>query len=293
MDKRKNNKFKKSKNFKRKFNNDHGDGHNDNDVQQQNSGGQLIETGENEQPLTTIEDYDHDNPDSLKNMTNSNDKIFNPKRFRNVTNQSKRLIIILERANLEIVKNKEKFELLNTDDHQNLIKKFKKDPMFCRPDILHQCLLMLFDSPLNRAGLLQVYVHSEQNVLIEINPQTRVPRTFKRFAFLMVQLLHKLSVRASNSSDKLMRVIKNPITLHLPVGCRRIGTTFKSANLVKPKELVPNDNQPIAIVIGAMAHGNVEVDYTESDVSISQYPLSAALACTKICSAFEEAWEIF
>ncbi|XP_046910618.2 ribosomal RNA small subunit methyltransferase NEP1 [Dermatophagoides farinae] len=288
MDKKKIKKFNKSKNFKRKFNDDH-----NNDDAQHDSGGQDIETGENEQPTTTIQNYDHDNPDSMKNVTESKDKIFNPKRFKNVTNQSKRLIIILERANLEVVKNKQKFELLNTDDHQNLIKKFKKDPMFCRPDILHQCLLMLFDSPLNRAGLLQVYVHTEQNVLIEINPQTRVPRTFKRFAFLMVQLLHKLSVRATNTSDKLMRVIKNPITSHLPVGCRRIGTSFKCSNLIKPKDLVPKDDQPLVIVIGAMAHGNVQVDYTEYDVSISQYPLSAALACTKICSAFEEVWEIF
>lgn len=44
---------------------------------------------------------------------------------------------------------------------------------------------MLFDSPLNRAGLLQVYVHTTNNVLIEINPQTRIPRTFKRFAGLI------------------------------------------------------------------------------------------------------------
>lgn len=44
---------------------------------------------------------------------------------------------------------------------------------------------MLFDSPLNRAGLLQVYIRTQQNVLIEINPQTRFPRTFKRFSGLM------------------------------------------------------------------------------------------------------------
>lgn len=44
---------------------------------------------------------------------------------------------------------------------------------------------MLMDSPLNRAGLLQVYIHTEKNVLIEINPQTRIPRTYKRFAGLM------------------------------------------------------------------------------------------------------------
>jgi hypothetical protein len=44
---------------------------------------------------------------------------------------------------------------------------------------------MLLDSPLNRAGLLQVYIKTEKNVLIEVNPQIRIPRTFKRFAGLM------------------------------------------------------------------------------------------------------------
>ena len=45
--------------------------------------------------------------------------------------------------------------------------------------------MMLLDSPLNRAGLLQVYIHTERNVLIELHPQTRIPRTFDRFCGLM------------------------------------------------------------------------------------------------------------
>lgn len=48
------------------------------------------------------------------------------------------------------------FELLNCDDHGNALKKQNRDLGSCRPDIVHQCLLMLLDSPLNRAGLLQV-----------------------------------------------------------------------------------------------------------------------------------------
>ena len=35
--------------------------------------------------------------------------------------------------------------------------------------------------------------------------------------------------------------------------------TFQTKNLVKPIELVPNDETPIAIVIGAMAHGQVKI----------------------------------
>ncbi|KAJ8947044.1 hypothetical protein NQ318_019936 [Aromia moschata] len=206
-------------------------------------------------------------------------------------NQEKRLIIILESAQLESVKVGNKFELLNCDDHANILKSNNRDVGSCRPDITHQCLLMLFDSPLNRAGLLQVYVHTANNVLIEINPQTRVPRTFKRFAGLMVQLLHKFSIRAE-SGPKLLKVIKNPITDHLPVGIRKISMSFSAKRVVHCKELVPKTEDPIAIVVGAMARGSLDLDYTEDTISISNYPLSAALTCTKLCSAFEEAWNI-
>lgn len=169
---------------------------------------------------------------------------------------------------------------------------------------------MLLDSPLNRAGLLQVYVHTNNNVLIEINPQTRIPRTFKRFAGLMgtfysrlnilktlflyflVQLLHKFAVRASDGNMKLLKVIKNPIVDHLPVGVKKIGTSFSSKEIVKCKDLIPENEDPIVFVIGAMAHGKLNVDYTEDTISISNYPLSAALTCTKLCSAFEEAWGV-
>lgn len=49
-------------------------------------------------------------------------------------------------------------------------------------------------------------MHTAKNVLIQINPQVRLPRTFKRFCGLMVQLLQKLSIRATNGPDKLLKV---------------------------------------------------------------------------------------
>ena len=41
---------------------------------------------------------------------------------------------------------------------------------------------------------------------MQVNPQVRLPRTFKRFCGLMVQLLQKLSIRATNGPDKLLKV---------------------------------------------------------------------------------------
>ncbi|KAL0985122.1 hypothetical protein UPYG_G00153150 [Umbra pygmaea] len=227
-----------------------------------------------------LEQLDKYDPKPAKHMRSLHDRM-----------TEKRLVVVLEGATLESVKVGKTFELLNCDQHKSMIIKDGRDPGKIRPDIAHQCLLMLMDSPLNRAGLLQVYIHTERNALIEINPQTRIPRTFTRFCGLMVQLLHKLSVRAADGPDRLLKLIKNPVSNHLPVGCVRIGTSFSSGDAVNARSLVPEEG-PAAVVIGAFAHGAVKVDYTDKTVSISNYPLSAALTCAKMCSAFEEVWGV-
>lgn len=140
-----------------------------------------------------------------------------------------------------------------------------------------------------------MYIHTASNVLIEVNPKCRIPRTFKRFAGLMgkeflpynrihhgasllqdpyvhgdlphssregrlgskisplsflctdpltanvfgslpfplcvaraVQLLHKLKVRSADGSETLLKVIKNPISRHLPAGFKCYGTVGHS-----------------------------------------------------------------
>lgn len=182
------------------------------------------------------------------------------------------------------------YELLTSDKHKGLLKKFRKDPSDYRPDITHQCLMMLLDSPLNRAGKLQIYIHTKKNVLIEVNPQTRIPRTFDRFCGLMVQLLHKLSVSAADRPQKLLKVIKNPITDHLPTGCPKFSTSFKGEPLNASDVL--SEERPVVFVIGAIAKGSIDPDYAENCISFSSYPLSAALSCAKLCTAAEEQWGI-
>ena len=74
---------------------------------------------------------------------------------------------------------------MNGDDHHSFLKKHGRDPADMRPDITHQALMALLDSPLNKAGLLRVFIHTANNVLIEVSPHIRIPRTYKRFAGLM------------------------------------------------------------------------------------------------------------
>ncbi|XP_074109795.1 ribosomal RNA small subunit methyltransferase NEP1-like [Cotesia typhae] len=204
-------------------------------------------------------------------------------------NLDKRLIIILENAQLETAKVGKKFELLHSRHDIPLLKKYNRERETTKPEIVHQCLMMLLDSPLNRAGYLQVYIRTDKNVLIEVNPGTRISRTFKRFAGVMAQLLHTNKVRAVGQPVDLLKVIKNPITNYLPANCKKILMSCRAKEFKHPEELVP-DNEPVVIVIGAIEQGQVKTDYTDSTVAINDYSTSAAYISASLCSAFARKW---
>ena len=221
-------------------------------------------------------------------------------------NCPKPIIVLLDQATIETVKNKRGiYELLNCDDHRELCKrKLKVDPNSFRPDILHQELLALLDSPLNKAGLLKVYILTKKKVLIDVHPSIRIPRTYKRFAGLMVQLLHKMKIKAGTESTTLLKVIKNPFAQHLPAGTRCFGMSCKGT-LYSPislaSSLVPSNYQddskqpPTCFIVGAMSTGHILLEdhpYMEKTFSISSYPLSGAAALSRIVTGIEHYWGI-
>jgi len=219
---------------------------------------------------------------------------------------TKRLIVVLSNASLETYKasygggrpgaqREEKYSLLNSDEHIGVMRKMNRDISDARPDITHQCLLTLLDSPINKAGKLQIYIHTAKGVLIEVSPTVRIPRTFKRFAGLMVQLLHRLSIKSTSSQEKLLKVIPQPISQHLPANCRKITLSF-DAPLVRVSEYVSTlgDKESICVFVGAMAKGpdNFADQFVDEKISISNYSLSASVACSKFCHAAEDVWGI-
>jgi len=239
-------------------------------------------------------------------------------RFKVVTKNTskKRLIVVLEGAQLEVVKVfiiflnitreyksyiyikrpkvNDKFELLNCDDHVDILRQSQRDPATVRPDITLQTLTMLYDSPLHRAGYLQVFVHTEKDVLIEVNQETLIPRTFKGFAPLIVKLLNEGEVRSKEDpSLKLLSVIKNPISDHLPVGCKRYALSAAGKPLKNLRDLVPKEEEPVVIAMGTYAFGNLTTDLTEEFFSVSSYPLAANDVCSRLATAFADAWGVF
>ncbi|MCJ1471374.1 18S rRNA pseudouridine methyltransferase [Lambiella insularis] len=218
---------------------------------------------------------------------------------------TKRLIVVLSNASLETFRashggrggpvKDEKYSLLNSDEHIGVMRKMNRDISDARPDITHQCLLTLLDSPVNKAGKLQIYISTAKGMLIEVSPTVRIPRTFKRFAGLMVQLLHRLSIRSTNSQEKLLKVIKNPITDHLPPNCRKVTLSF-DAEVVRVRDYIADlgPKESICVFVGAMAKGvdDFADAFKDDSISISNYSLSASVACSKFCHAAEDVWDI-
>lgn len=206
------------------------------------------------------------------------------------------VIFVLENAQLETAKVGKNYELLNCDDHANFLRRHGKDPALYRPDICHQALLAILDSPMNKAGKLKaLYVHTAKNVLIQVNPQVRLPRTFRRFCGLIVQLLQKLSIRATNGPDKLLKVVKGPVTKYFPPDAQRIGFSHSAKTIVAMHEYVMRPDlggRPLVFVVGAFAHGKIDDSYVDEYISISQFPLSAAYALGRITNALEQRWGI-
>ncbi|KAL0211399.1 hypothetical protein P9112_009697 [Eukaryota sp. TZLM1-RC] len=204
-------------------------------------------------------------------------------------NSGPRLFVVLENCGLETAKTRDRYQLLNSDDHVGYLRKLNRDTGEYRPDIVHQCLMTLLDSPLNKAGLLQVFLRTRRGVIIEVNPQLRIPRTFKRFSALMVQLLHKLSIRAADGPDKLLRIVKAPIEQHLPSGVPKILCSYSATECVNIFDYARSlsNSDPVVFVVGSHAHGKVDIDYHNNEIAISEYPMSGAGCLSRVLTAFE------
>ena len=221
----------------------------------------------------------------------------------NMFNKLKRkLIIILEGASLELGNVKKNPQIINCDDHYKIIKSMKKKLDEFRPDIIHQCLLNLFDSPLNKVGLLQVYIRTNKNILIEINPKTRIPRTFKRFSGLFSQLFLKNEIGIEDNSHKeiflkilntkLEDIIHDIPKILLSEKGRLVDIDTYCKNL--ENNIKENKNKNICFIIGTNPKGDIDpmIKYNDDCISLSSFDLDSNVVCAKICSAFENSWGV-
>ena len=78
--------------------------------------------------------------------------------------------------------------LLDRSYHHSAMKELRESEKRGRPDIVHFALLEALGSPLNKEKLLQIYVHTQNDYVITVNSEARLPRNYDRFVGLLEQL---------------------------------------------------------------------------------------------------------
>ncbi len=94
---------------------------------------------------------------------------------------------------------------------QNLARKGYRVPVekMGRPDIVHNVLLQIIETPLNWEGGLRVFVHTQDDYVISINPKIRLPKNYVRFVGLIEQLFAQK--RVPEKGETLMQLEKGTL----------------------------------------------------------------------------------
>ncbi len=160
-----------------------------------------------------------------------------------------------------------------------------------RPDIVHFALLEALGSPLNREGLLKVYVHTISDKVINIRSDTRLPRNYNRFVGLMEQLFELRSVPPGGEpllwiEDKDLKSLIEEISPSKVVGFSSEGSPSTIREVIDGLKGLENP----AVVVGGFPHGsfNEETKSLFDEVySIDREVLDASIVVSRVIYEYE------
>jgi rRNA small subunit pseudouridine methyltransferase Nep1 len=147
--------------------------------------------------------------------------------------------------------------LLDRSFHHKAMIKLKNNLKRGRPDITHFVLLQALGSPLNRQGLLQVHVHTNQDYVITVNPSTKLPRNYSRFIGLIEQLFEQGKVPAVGEALLTMekKTLKQLIAETKPDHTLAFSTEGKPQTLQQAIFSFSQVQNP-AVIVGGFARGH-------------------------------------
>lgn len=164
-----------------------------------------------------------------------------------------------------------------------------------RPDLVHSCLLLALDSPLNREGLLRTYVHTRHDKLITIDPAARLPRAYNRF----VGLVEHLFLAGAAPPEKPLLWLKDSKLAEVVEGIKPAKTLTFSERGQRRRyaELFAglSKGDEVCAIIGAFPHGDFlsDVEGLPSElVCIDPEPLPATTVVARAIFAYEQAFGV-
>ena len=171
--------------------------------------------------------------------------------------------------------------ILDSNYMHDAMKDIKDADRRGRPDIVHYFLLNVLESPAGKEGLVDVYVHTYQNKLIYVEPETRIPRSYTRFVGIMSQVLRGEDTPRihpiSKSVDELIMEKKK--------GGAKVVVLDEDGRWALPEDFLEKDT---LVIIGGFPHGTFRRIYPSDDrVKIYDKVLPAWTVGSEVTAGWE------
>ncbi|MDI6819737.1 MAG: hypothetical protein QMC89_02380 [Candidatus Hodarchaeaceae archaeon] len=182
--------------------------------------------------------------------------------------------------------------LLDSNYHHLAMRGLREADRRGRPDIVHVCTLLALDSPLNREGLLRLYIHTRHNRLITIDRGTRMPRAYNRFVGLIEQLFlvgaappdePLLCLEEASLADIVHRIGPTKVITFSEGGQRKsYAEIFRGISI----------DDEVCTIIGGFPHGDFIsniVELSDELVCVDPERLEASTVVNRVICACEDA----
>jgi rRNA small subunit pseudouridine methyltransferase Nep1 len=182
--------------------------------------------------------------------------------------------------------------LLDRSIHHAAMERLEEDYKRGRPDLVHVTLLSITGSPLFLDGMVKLYVHTFDDVVVEIAAGTRIPKNYLRFRNLMEK---HLSERVDTD---LLKVYDQPIDALIRKRIRPdlvIGLSIQGGPK-KPEEVARKlaEARNPALLIGGFPHGHFgekTIRLLDDIIRIHEKSLDAHVVAARIVYEVEKANE--
>ncbi|WP_048149519.1 16S rRNA methyltransferase [Palaeococcus ferrophilus] len=180
--------------------------------------------------------------------------------------------------------------LLDATYHYRAMKGLPEWERRGRPDIVHLCLLNALESIAGKEGLLRVYVHTRNDEVIHVKPETRIPKNYNRFVGLMEELFRRGAVP---KDLELLRIERKSLGELLEELGGEVFVMHERGELVNPVELAEELDGAV-VVIGGFPHGDFRRMPKGRRVSVYPRPLTAWAVLNEVVISYGHAhlWKL-
>ncbi|MDK2914107.1 MAG: rRNA small subunit pseudouridine methyltransferase Nep1 [Thermococcaceae archaeon] len=183
--------------------------------------------------------------------------------------------------------------LLDSTYHHAALKKLPDGDRRGRPDIVHISLLNTLESIANKEGLLRVYVHTRNDEVIYIKPETRLPRNYNRFVGLMESLFKEGVVPKTLALLRMEK--KSLLDLVEEINSHEVFVMDEKGPFKSPPEfgkILASSSNPV-VIVGGFPHGDFSAELPWEKVALYKKPLMSWSIINEIVVNYESAGGLY